>query len=50
MSQKGMWRLADNLIPEVKNVQLEKCTDFLAGKQNITSFGSRPPMRIPKWT
>ena len=46
MSQKEMQRLTDdNLIPEVKNVQLEKCTDFLAGKQNITSFGSRPPMR-----
>ena len=35
MSQKGMQRLAeDNLIPEVKNVQLEKCIDFLTGKQN----------------
>ena len=33
MSQKGMWRLPeDNLIPEVKDVQLEKCTDCLAGK------------------
>ena len=46
MSQKGMRRLADdNLIPEVKNVQLEKCTDCLAGKQNRTSFRDRPPMR-----
>ena len=45
MSQKGMWRLADNLIPEVKNVQLEKCTDFLADKQNRTSFRARPQMR-----
>ena len=35
MSQKGMRRLAnDNLILEVKNVQLEKCSDCLAGKQN----------------
>ena len=35
MSQKGMQVLAvDNLIPEVKNVQLEKCIDFLTGKQN----------------
>ena len=41
-----MQRLADdNLIPEVKNVQLEKCTDCLAGKQNRTSFRARPPMR-----
>ena len=33
MSEKGMRRLADdNLIPEVKNMQLEKCTDCLAGK------------------
>ena len=46
MSQKGMRRLGDgNLIPEVKNVQLEKCTDCLAGKQNKTAFRSRPPMR-----
>ena len=46
MSQKGMWRLAeDNLIPEVKNVQLEKCIDSLAVKQNRTSFQTRPPMR-----
>ena len=44
MSEKGMKRLADdNLIP-VKNVHLEKCTDFLADKQNRTSFHSRPPM------
>ena len=35
MSQKGMRRLAeDNLIPEVKNVHLEKCIDCLASKQN----------------
>ena len=41
-----MQRLAeDNLIPEVKNVQLEKCTDCLAGKPNRTSFRSRPPSR-----
>ena len=46
MSQKGMRRLAeDNLIPEFKNVQLEKCTDFLAGKQNRTSSWVRPLMR-----
>ena len=46
MSQKGMWRLSkDNLILEVKNVQLEKCTDCLVGKQNKTSFQMRPPMR-----
>ena len=33
MSQKGMRRLAEeNLILEVKNVQLEKCTDCLASK------------------
>ena len=46
MSQKGMRRLADdNLIPEVKNVQLEKRTDCLVDKQNRTSFRTRPPMR-----
>ena len=44
--QKGMQRLAeDNLIPEVKNVKLEKCTDCLAGKQNRTSVQARPPIR-----
>mgnify|MGYP000615552236 CR=1 FL=1 len=32
-SRKEMRKLAQgNLIPEVKNVQLEKCTDCLAGK------------------
>ena len=35
MSVKGMKRPADdNLIP-VKNVHLERCTDCLAGKQNL---------------
>ena len=33
MSQKGMWKLIeDDLIPEVKDVQLKKCTDWLVGK------------------
>ena len=33
MSQMGIRRLAeDNLILEFKNMQLEKCTDCLAGK------------------
>ena len=46
VSQKGTRRLADdNLIPEVKNVKLEKCTDCLAGKQNRTSVQARPPIR-----
>ena len=46
MRQKRMHRLAeDNLIPEVKDVQLERCTDSLVGKQNETSFRSRPPTR-----
>ena len=35
----------DNLISEVKDVQLERGTDFLADKQNRTFFRSRPPMR-----
>ena len=26
-------------------MQLEKCTDFMAGKQNRTSFQARPPIR-----
>ena len=38
MSVKGMKRLVDdNLIP-VKDVHLERCTDWLTGKQNRTSF------------
>ena len=46
MSQKGMRRLAEhNLIPEVKDVQLERCTNFLMDKQNQTSFRARPLMR-----
>ena len=46
MSQNGMQRLVeDNFIPEVKNVQLEKCTDCLAVQQNQSSFRFRPPMR-----
>ena len=35
MSEKGMRKFAnDNPIPEVKNVQLDKCTNCLGGKQN----------------
>ena len=46
MSEKGMRKLAaDDLIPEVKNVHLDKCANCLTGKQNRTSFQSRPPMR-----
>ena len=46
ISQKGMCKLAkDNLISDVKDVQLERCTDYLAGKQNRTSFRTRPPTR-----
>ena len=45
MSVKGMTRLADdNLIP-VKNVHFERCTNYLTGKQNRTSFRSRTPTR-----
>ena len=47
MSEKGMRKLAvDDLIPEVKNVHLDKCADCLAGKQNQTSSQSRPSMRM----
>ena len=43
MSQNGMQKLAeDNLISDVK---LEKCTNYLADKQNQTAFRTRPPMR-----
>ena len=46
MSQKGMRKLVeDNLIPGVKNVQIEKWIDCMIDKQNRTSFRSRPPMR-----
>src|SRR5512137_3037430 len=45
MSEKGMKRLAEDKLIPVKHVHLGKCTDCLAGKQNRTSFKSRPPMR-----
>ena len=46
MSEKGMQKLAvDDLIPEVKNVHLDKCVECVASKHNKTSFQSRPPMR-----
>ena len=39
MSEKDMRKLVvDDLIPEEKNVQLAKCTYYLAGKQNRISF------------
>ena len=41
MSEKGMKRLAEDNLIQVKEVQLEKCTDCLASKQNRTSFWSR---------
>ena len=51
MSEKGIRKLAVDdcheydLIPEVKNVHIDKCANSLAAKQNRTSFRSRPPMR-----
>ena len=46
MRDKRMRKLAvDDLIPEVKNLQLDKCANCLVGKQNRTSFRLRPPMR-----
>ena len=45
MSEKGMRRLADDNLILVKDVHIERCTDCLAGKQNRTSFRSRPLMR-----
>mgnify|MGYP000140798401 CR=1 FL=1 len=46
MSEKGMRKVAvDDLILELKNVHLNKCANWLGGKQNRTSFRSKPPMR-----
>ena len=46
MSQKGMQILAErDLLPKVKNVHLDKCVDYLIGKQNKDAFLPRPPMR-----
>ena len=46
MREKGMWNpVEDNLIPEMKNVHLDKCTNCLDNKQNKTSFQSRPLMK-----
>ena len=33
------------LLPEVKNVYLDKCVDCLAGKESKADFHHRPPMR-----
>ena len=45
MSVKGIKRLADDNLIQVKDVHLERCADCLAGKQNRTSFRSRAPTR-----
>ena len=46
MSERGMHILAEkDFLPEMKGIHLEKCVDCLAGKQNRTTFHSRPPMR-----
>ena len=33
------------LLPDVKKVHLDKCPDYLAGKQNRTAFRLMPSMR-----
>ena len=34
MNENGMWKLVvDDIVPEVKNVILDKCADYLADKQ-----------------
>mgnify|MGYP002775142099 CR=1 FL=1 len=39
MSERGMHILADQkLLPEVKGVHLERCVDYLVGKQNRVAF------------
>ena len=46
MSQKGMHMLVErDFLPKVKNVHLDKCVDYLIGKQNKDAFLPRPPMR-----
>ena len=46
MSEKWMRKLVEgNLIQEMKDMHLEKCTDLLDGKRNRTPFQTRPPMR-----
>jgi transposase InsO family protein len=46
MSERGMHILAEKeFLPDIKGIHLERCVDCLAGKQNRTTFHSRPPMR-----
>ena len=46
MSQRGMHMLVEkNLLLEVKNVQLEKCIDYLAGRKKKLTLCPRPMMR-----
>ena len=46
MSKKGIQMLAEKeLLPNVKKAHLNKCPDFLAGKQNKAAFLPRPSMR-----
>ena len=33
------------LLPDMKNVHMDKCTDFRADKQNRAAFCPRPPMQ-----
>ena len=46
MSQRRMQMLAEKeLLPEVRNMHLDKCIVFLANQQNRVAFHPRPPMR-----
>ena len=46
MSEKGMHILADKkLFPEVEGKHLERCVDWLVGKQNRAAFHPTPPRR-----
>ena len=46
MSQRRMQMLAEKeLLPEVRNMHLDKCIDCLASKKNRSSFRPRPLMR-----
>lgn len=46
ISEKGMQILAKNRIfPELKDVQLRTCVDYLAGKQHRVAFKRAPPSR-----
>ncbi|RDX87199.1 hypothetical protein CR513_31365, partial [Mucuna pruriens] len=41
----GKWKLTKDMLPGLKNAELEKCSHCMAGKQTKVSFKKHPPSR-----